>query len=77
MINICNECNKIEHGILQLETTINRCKEFHNRVKSKQCYIVASRVPKSDANSQSLQRKFKKSNGIQLFIDTVIKKVNI
>ena len=66
----------IEHGIKQLEATINYCKVEHKNIP-KECYIIASRVPKSSTSSQKLKKEFKRKNQIQLFIDTKIKEVTI
>ena len=64
----------IEHGIKQLEATINHCKSEHHSIP-KECYIIASRVPKSSTSSQKLKKEFKRKNSIQLFIDTKTKEV--
>ncbi|MCH9739516.1 MAG: hypothetical protein K0U38_01555 [Epsilonproteobacteria bacterium] len=66
----------IEHGVKQLEATVNYCKSEHKSIP-KECYIVASRVPKSSTSSQKLKKEFKRKNGIQLFIDTKIKEVTV
>ena len=66
----------IEHAIKQLEATIIYCKSIHKDIK-KECYIVASRVPKGSTSAQNLKKEFKRKHKIQLFIDTTIKKVAI
>ncbi|NEW61616.1 hypothetical protein GSY74_10000 [Sulfurovum sp. bin170] len=64
----------IEHGIKQLEATIKYCLSVHKNIP-KECYIVASRVPKSSTSSQKLKKEFKRKNNIQLFIDTKTKEI--
>ena len=66
----------IEHAIKQLEATIIYCKPIHKDIK-KECYIVASRVPKSSTSAQNFKKEFKRKHNIQLFIDTTVKKVAI
>ena len=66
----------IEHAIKQLTATVAHCKLIHKEIK-KECYIVASRVPKSSTSTQNLKKEFKKKHKIQLFIDTTVKKVTI
>lgn len=65
----------IIHAIEQLKATIVHCERIHNSVNLKQCYIVASRFPSAGPSSQTLKRKFKRENQIQLFIDTKIKEI--
>lgn len=67
----------IPHAIEQLESTIQYCTSEHKNVKTKQCYIVASKVPSAGTASQVLKKKFLKKNKIQLFIDTKIKEVSV
>ncbi len=66
----------IEHAIKQLLSTINYCKVIHKDIE-KECYIIASRVPKSSTSTQNIKKEFKKKYKIQLFIDTYSKKVII
>jgi len=69
--------SNITHAIEQLKATITYCKNIHSNVKLKQCYIVASKFPSSGPASQTLKKKFKRENKIQLFIDTKIKEIVI
>ncbi len=67
----------VEHGIKQLEATINHCRSEHQN-SEKKCYIVASRYPKSSTSSQKLKSKFRRrNNGILLFIETQTKEITI
>ncbi len=69
--------SNITHAIEQLEATIAYCKNIHNSVNLKQCYIVGSKFPSAGPSSQTLKKKFKRVNKIQLFIDTKIKEIVI
>ncbi len=66
----------IEHAIKQLTATVAHCKLIHKDIK-RECYIVASRVPKSSTSAQNLKKEFKRKHNIQLFIDTNIKEVTV
>lgn len=66
----------IEHAIKQLTATVAHCKLIHKDIK-RECYIVASRVPKSSTSTQNLKKEFKRKHKIQLFIDTNIKEVTV
>ena len=64
----------ILHAVEQLETTLKKCSKEHKNIK-KECYIVASRYPKSMTSSQIIKKKFKNKNRVQLFIDTKQKEI--
>ncbi len=59
----------IEHAYDQLAATIGYCKNRHNKLQ-KQCYIVASRVPKSGPKIQILKQKMAREYKIQMFVHT-------
>lgn len=69
--------SNITHAVEQLKATIAHCKNIHSAVALKQCYIVASKFPSAGPSSQTLKKKFKRENKIQLFIDTKIKEIAI
>ena len=66
----------IEHAIKQLVSTVSHCKTTHKDIK-KECYIIASRIPKSSTSAQNLKKEFKRKYKIQLFIDTSLKEVTV
>jgi len=66
----------VNHAIEQLKATLKYCQEVHDKI-IKQCYIVASKVPSSNASTQSLKKKFKRENKVQLFISSKIKEVTL
>ena len=64
----------VAHGIQQLEATLRHCLSEHKSF-SRECYIVASRVPKSSTSSQNQKKEFRRKNRVSLFIDTNQKEV--
>lgn len=69
---------EIEKAIKQLESTIRYCKNIHNnRNIKKESHIVSSRVPSSGTSLQNLKKKFKKDNGMLLFVKNNIQEVTI
>ncbi len=64
----------IEHGVEQLKATMAYCKTEHKN-SSKECHIVASRVPKASTQLQGMKVKFKKSTTVQLFVSTNQKEI--
>jgi len=64
----------INHAIKQIESTLQYCKQIHNDA-NKECYIILSKFPSSGTSSQILKKKFKRDNGIQLYIYSKIKEV--
>ncbi len=67
---------EIEKAIKQLESTIRYCKTRHHNIK-KESYIVSSRVPSSGTSLQNLKKKFKKDNGMLLFVKNNKQEVTI
>ncbi len=59
----------IRHAVSQLEATLRHCRALHTAA-AKECYIVASRYPKSGPSVQTIKKKFKDANDVQLFIGT-------
>jgi hypothetical protein len=66
----------IVHAIEQLTCTLNVCRNIHNNIK-KECYIVASKFPRSSPSSQVMKKDFLSKNKSQLFIDTTKREVKI
>jgi hypothetical protein len=62
----------IEKALKQLEATIGYCKTRHNGLE-KECYIVASRVPKEGPKVQNIRKKFKRKYDISIYVSTIIK----
>ena len=67
----------VNHAVEQLKETLKYCQEKHNNKITKQCYIVVSKFPSSNASAQLLKKKFRKENKVQLFIDSKIKEVTL
>ncbi|NQY53648.1 MAG: hypothetical protein HRT42_08725 [Campylobacteraceae bacterium] len=61
----------IEHGIEQLEATINHCKGIHSGIK-RNCALVISKYPKASTSSQILKKKFLTKTSVQLKIESKI-----
>jgi len=66
----------IQHALEQIDATIKHCKDIHKNF-IKECYIVASRVPKETTKTQMLKRKFKSSLGTIPNISTNKKEIII
>lgn len=60
----------ISQAIKQLESTIKYCNKYHNSY-FKECYIVATGIPKASTKTSVLKKEFKRKNSIQLFIGTM------
>jgi len=60
----------ISQAIKQLEATIKYCNKYHNSF-FKECYIVATGIPKASTKTSVLKKDFKRRNKIQLFIGTM------
>lgn len=61
--------NDINKAYEQLEASLGYFKDRHSKC-TKECYIVASRVPRATAHTQILKLNFLKKNKCQLFIGT-------
>ena len=59
----------IEKACEQLKATIIVCKNRHQKL-SKECHVVASRVPKLGMGTQVLKKKFKKQTSLNLNLHT-------
>jgi len=61
----------------QLVSTIKYCQEKHNEVKKKECYVVASRVPKAGTELQVLKKNLSTQYKIALWVHTQQAQVTI
>jgi len=59
----------IQKAYNQLIATIGYCKHRHDK-SVKECYIVASRVPRAGTDIQTLKKKMANTHKIQLFVKT-------
>jgi len=59
----------IQKAYNQLIATIGYCKHRHDKIV-KECYIVASRVPRAGTDIQTLKKKMASTHKIQLFVKT-------
>ena len=59
----------IQKAYNQLIATIGYCKHRHDKI-AKECYIVASRVPRAGTDIQTLKKKMANTHKIQLFVKT-------
>lgn len=59
----------IEKACEQLKVTITVCKNRHQKL-SKECHVVASRVPKLGTGMQVLKKKFRQQTGLNLNLHT-------
>jgi len=59
----------IQKAYNQLIATIGYCKRRHDKIV-KECYIVASRVPRAGTDIQTLKKKMASTHKIQLFVKT-------
>jgi len=66
----------IQKAYNQLIATIGYCKHRHDKIV-KECYIVASRVPKAGTSIQILKKKMANTHKIQLFVKTQKAEVSI
>lgn len=66
----------IEKAVEQLENSMKYCNNLHKNIP-RECHIVASRYPRSTPSSQELKKSFKQRNGVQLFISTNTKEIDL
>jgi len=59
----------IQKAYNQLIATIGYCKHRHDK-SVKECYIVASRVPRAGTDIQTLKKKMSSTHKVQLFVKT-------
>jgi len=59
----------IQKAYNQLIATIGYCRHRHDK-SVKECYIVASRVPRAGTDIQTLKKKMSSTHKIQLFVKT-------